>query len=66
MVEYFRVAGPNIPETLGPAGLKSNPDQKRLKYLVGYKNSPAGPNFTRTEYFVTEQLLSNSVRIYNC
>ena len=34
MVEYFRPAGPKIPETLGPARLKSNPDQKRLIYLV--------------------------------
>ena len=34
MVEYFIPAGPNIPETLGPAGLKSNPDQKGLIYLV--------------------------------
>ena len=25
---------PNQPEILGPAGLKSNPDQKRLIYLV--------------------------------
>ena len=27
MVEYFRPAGPKIPETLGPAGLKSIPDR---------------------------------------
>ena len=66
MVEYFRPVGPKIPEIFGPAGLKSNPDQKRLVYLVGgtikqpgLKTSeifgPAGPYSTRTEYFVTAQ-----------
>ena len=45
---------------------KYNPDQKLLKYFVRKKGpggpnlpeifGPAEPNFTRTEYFVTDQL----------
>ena len=37
MVEYFRPAGPNIPETLGPAGLKSNPDNTSDIFSPGIK-----------------------------
>ena len=33
MGEYFIPVVPNIPETLGPAGLESNPDQKSLIYF---------------------------------